>query len=320
MSDDKHFLQMLRAMRKHTRITLASSGVAIVALLALVVTLLTEPQRIRRAVVAYKQRKAQEAAALDKADAGTPVLRLPEASVIAAPPELPMPDIELPEVAFSMAFQTVSLYAVTGGPPPHHRMAESGFLVERGLVMATAHVLYDLPAPERAEVHVQCNAKDVVGKIEHLDFDRDILIVRARGCGGSRMHFRHTPPDVNEDGLTVAGFDYAEGIEKPLPYQRRTSIVPGAALPVDSSINKPFVNHLLKAMRRVGAEPLVGLSGECNLGHSGSVILDGFGAVVGMMTVLQPSHGRSFMIPAVTMKEALAEHKRRKRSKERTRP
>lgn len=301
MTDEHLFARMTHTVRRHKFMTLAAFAVAIVCLLLLAVNVLTEDRRTKLAIAEYKQRQAGEKSGDDA------TVAVPELEVTAMPP-LHLAFTTRSAPLHSVLTQTVWLRVVNDALPRKKWGWESGFIAADGVVVSTAHAFAEADHPVGARVEVLCYEQAREAKVAFADFGRDVMAVSAPDCHGDRLRFERHVPDVNDDTLMVSGYAPMPGGD-PEMYLRPTSVIPTAALPARRSGNDRFVNALLAAIERNGYAPLVGLSGEGEHGHSGSpVSLTDSGAVVGMISVIDPSHGRTYMIPAATILDALNEH------------
>lgn len=214
---------------------------------------------------------------------------------------------KLPKGVKTTAGQTVAVRVHDGSGTWYG----SGFVVRSGLVVSAAHVLDHVHGDY--ELSVICNGDEVPGKVLGMDRDRDVVAIAA-ACKGMRREFDQRPLKVNET-VYLSGYTYTFAFKRIIGvvadrYVHQSSPLPDAKLTeLQAWELPPDITAQLAGMKRRNLMRHVAVTGVAIPGHSGSVVVNEDGAIVGMVVIRDPARGRSFIIPARLIVQLLNNYK-----------
>jgi S1-C subfamily serine protease len=202
---------------------------------------------------------------------------------------------DVPESAVGAARLVVAQTVVVRGAPLGTPSSYgSGFVFRDGVVVTAAHVV-----PEDVDAaSVYCGGAERAAAVAHRDDLNDIVVLHAPGCGGAALRF-DTGTHKRPLAVHVAGYNFNDGSTVATRYHRTASSVPDARVEPVGMIESDTRERLAR-MEEEGAPPLAAIDVVCIPGNSGSPVYRG-DAIVGMLVIRDPAHGRSYMVPAVSL-------------------
>lgn len=196
-----------------------------------------------------------------------------------------------------IAGQTVVIRRVVG----HAVSCGSGFVVTDNVIVSAAHVI---PEGVGEEADVYCGDSSVRGAVVFHDRVRDVMIMEAEGCTGRTLAFDTRPPRANWH-VDVAGFTFDDDFSGASRYHLRASALPDAVLD-PAMMREGDTRRYVEEMGRNGLPRLVAFDRLLIPGNSGSPVYRD-GKIVGMAVILDSVNGRTYMVPAATIRRTLVE-------------
>ncbi|MBI4457962.1 trypsin-like peptidase domain-containing protein [Candidatus Uhrbacteria bacterium] len=181
----------------------------------------------------------------------------------------------------------------------------TGFVLQDDVVITAAHVVdYNEGGPALVNFSDDDERPGLIVRSPILH-DTAIILVKCKADKALTLDERRLKAD---DQLRIAGFDFAikDGVGYIMRYVRGASAIPdghmtGAVSPMSTSLIalEDELRRHYKIPRLRALAPMV------HPGNSGSPIFTLDGTVVGMAVIYQGTHGRTFMVPAKTIRAVL---------------
>ncbi len=209
----------------------------------------------------------------------------------------------------------LAMITVLFGPRGKHAYYASGVVIADDVVATATHVLPETFDAAADHIFVDCDGRRISGTLLYHDRGREVMLVGA-SCGQAGVRVDTTPLEWDEP-LMLTGFDFAfagtgerRRLASATPFAKPTSFIPGANLGNDERRFEEPARRVFREIRdRHLPEPLA-ITGAMRRGNSGGpVYRKTTGDIVGLAIIIDAEYDRTFMVPAVTIHEALRQTK-----------
>jgi len=201
---------------------------------------------------------------------------------------------DIPASVTTVGMQTVAVRAVLPGTGTS--MFGTGFIVQDGIVVTAAHLLWRFGTPGSPSVDAYCDGRRFPAEVLARDDRRDVAILSAPGCTGERLKIgAYVPKHGHEDPLYATGYTFDASLE----FAERFT---HAAHPYDDEgwCAELDVGLQKLAARSTDTEPIMrygAFTGALIHGNSGSPVIDEKGRVIGMFVILNEKKDFSCYVP-----------------------
>jgi len=177
---------------------------------------------------------------------------------------------------------------------------DNGTIIRPGLILTAAHAV----AAQKYELmFVICGSRKVEATLKAMSLTDDLALLDAPDCDGEPVALAPKLPKVNDE-LLICGYLIDSTWTTLERFCHGTSIVPRGR----PKLIKGRDDEMFAEMAFMGWKKLPGtlaMAGTLPRGSSGSVVLDRRGRIVGMLSAVDPQHGRMQIVPAKTIRRFL---------------
>ncbi len=179
----------------------------------------------------------------------------------------------------------------------------NGTAIRPGIVLTANHVVSN---KDITEIMVICGAVQLVGTVLQSDFATDTALLKVPDCGKETLQVAAVRVSV-DDTLFVTGFMQERGAAKPTLYRlfTTTSRIPQARLVFSGNArDEQVVRVMVAAMAKRHIRPLP-LAAALPRGMSGSPVFTADGRIIGLVSIADNLHNRTFAIPGWVLEREL---------------